>query len=53
MTATTDPIAVTGVDFVAIPTRERAAAVDCYGRVLGLPRRGSWGSSPATEFQAG
>ncbi len=53
--STTAPpgITVTGVDYVAIPTRDHAAAVDFYGRVLGLPRRGSWGASPATEFQAG
>ena len=51
-TATTAPT-ITGVDYVAIPTQDHAAAVDFYERVLGLPRRTSWGSMPATELQAG
>jgi predicted enzyme related to lactoylglutathione lyase len=53
-TATATPgVTVTGVDFVCLPTRDHAAAVAFYGEVLGLPRRGSWGDMPATEFQAG
>ncbi|HET6547172.1 MAG TPA: VOC family protein [Solirubrobacter sp.] len=44
---------VTGVDFVAIQTRDHDAAVKFYGETLGLPFLKQWGSMPGTEFQAG
>jgi predicted enzyme related to lactoylglutathione lyase len=33
---------VTGVDFVSVPTRDLAAAIDFYENVLGLPRSSVW-----------
>ena len=44
---------VTGVDFVALQTRDHAAAARFYGETLGLPFLKSWGQMPASEFQAG
>jgi predicted enzyme related to lactoylglutathione lyase len=44
---------VTGVDFVALQTRDHAAAARFYGETLGLPFVKSWGSMPASEYQAG
>jgi catechol 2,3-dioxygenase-like lactoylglutathione lyase family enzyme len=44
---------VTGVDFVAIQTRDHDAAVKFYGETLGLPFLKQWGNMPGTEFQAG
>jgi len=44
---------VTGVDFVALQTRDHAAAAKFYGETLGLPFVKSWGKMPASEFQAG
>src|SRR3712207_1636087 len=44
---------VTGVDFIAVPTRDYDAATEFYGGVLGLPFVKRWGSKPAGEFQAG
>jgi predicted enzyme related to lactoylglutathione lyase len=44
---------VTGVDFVALQTRDHAVAAKFYGETLGLPFVKSWGSMPASEFQAG
>ena len=44
---------VTGVDFVALQTRDHAAAAKFYGETLGLPFVKTWGSMPASEFQAG
>jgi predicted enzyme related to lactoylglutathione lyase len=44
---------VTGVDFVAVPTKDYDAAVEFYGTVLGLPFRKRWGDMPGGEFQAG
>jgi predicted enzyme related to lactoylglutathione lyase len=45
--------AITGIDFVCIPTRDHERAVRFYGETLGLARGKSWGQLPATEFQAG
>ncbi len=50
--ATTAP-AITGVDFVCIPTQDFDAAADFYRDVLGLEFVKRWGSMPAAEFQAG
>ena len=44
---------VKGVDFVALQTRDHAAAAKFYGETLGLPFLKSWGQMPASEFQAG
>ena len=44
---------VTGVDFVAIQTRDHDAAAKFYGETLGLPFLKRWGNMPASEFQAG
>jgi predicted enzyme related to lactoylglutathione lyase len=46
-------INVIGVDFVALQTRDHAAAAKFYGETLGLPFVKSWGKMPASEFQAG
>jgi catechol 2,3-dioxygenase-like lactoylglutathione lyase family enzyme len=37
---------VTGVDFVAVPTRDYDAAAKFYGEVLGLPFGKRWGKCP-------
>ena len=44
---------VTGVDFVAIMTKDHDAAVKFYGETLGLPFVKQWGTMPGSEFQAG
>lgn len=44
---------ISGVDFVALPTRDWEAAKKFYGETLGLPFRKRWGERPACEFQAG
>src|SRR3954447_21693001 len=51
--STTEPLNVTGVDFVAIPARDFDESVHFYGTVLGLPAGKRWGDRPAAEFQAG
>ena len=50
---TTETSLVTGVDFIAVPTKDYDAAAKFYGEVLGLPFRKRWGNMPAGEFQAG
>jgi predicted enzyme related to lactoylglutathione lyase len=49
----TETSLVTGVDFIAVPTKDYDAAAKFYGEVLGLPFRKRWGKMPAGEFQAG
>lgn len=44
---------VTGVDFIAVPTRDFERASDFYGNVLGLERSKQWGDMPAAEFETG
>ena len=44
---------VTGVDFIAVPTRDFEKASDFYGNVLGLERSIQWGDMPAAEFETG
>ena len=44
---------VTGVDFVAIMTKDHDKAVEFYGETLGLPFLKKWGDMPGCEFQAG
>ncbi len=45
--------AITGVDFVSVPTKDYEKAAKFYGEVLGLPFVKRWGEMPAGEFQAG
>jgi predicted enzyme related to lactoylglutathione lyase len=51
--ATTTPATVTGVDFIAVPTRDFEKAEEFYGNVLGLERSKRWGDMPAREFETG
>jgi predicted enzyme related to lactoylglutathione lyase len=44
---------VTGVDFVAVPTRDIDAAVHFYGTVLGLPRSAYVPERHYAEFETG
>ena len=44
---------ITGVDFVAVPTRDWETAKDFYGDTLGLERSKRWGDMPASEFETG
>jgi predicted enzyme related to lactoylglutathione lyase len=48
---------VAGVDFVSLPTRDIAAAMEFYGNVLGLQRSSVWqrpGAEPlGVEFETG
>jgi catechol 2,3-dioxygenase-like lactoylglutathione lyase family enzyme len=44
---------VTGTDFVCVGTQNFDAAVDFYGKVLGLPESKRWGDMPAAEFETG
>jgi predicted enzyme related to lactoylglutathione lyase len=50
--STTAPI-VTGVDFISIPTKDYAAAVEFYGTVLGLPCSAEYDKVPGAEFETG
>jgi catechol 2,3-dioxygenase-like lactoylglutathione lyase family enzyme len=44
---------VTGVDFIALPTRDFDRACEFYVDVLGLERSKRWGNMPAGEFETG
>ena len=44
---------ITGVDFVAVPTRDWEQASAFYGETLGLERSKRWGNMPASEFETG
>jgi len=44
---------ITGVDFIALPTRDYEKASEFYGDVLGLPFSKRWGNMPAGEFETG
>jgi catechol 2,3-dioxygenase-like lactoylglutathione lyase family enzyme len=44
---------VTGVDFITMPTRNFAAAVEFYGTVLGLPCSAEYDRVPGAEFETG
>jgi catechol 2,3-dioxygenase-like lactoylglutathione lyase family enzyme len=46
-------LTVTGVDFIALPTRNFEKADEFYGTVLGLERSKRWGNMPAGEFETG
>lgn len=44
---------ITGTDFVTVATKDFDAAVEFYGRVLGLRLSARWGQMPAAEFETG
>ena len=44
---------VTGVDFICVPTKDFAKAVEFYGDVLGLRESKQWGDMPGKEFETG
>jgi predicted enzyme related to lactoylglutathione lyase len=44
---------VSGVDFIAVPTRNYAAAAEFYGSVLGLPCTVVYERVPGGEFETG
>ena len=44
---------VTGVDFVGVPTRDLAAAVEFYGTTVGLPRSVYMKERNYAEFETG
>ena len=48
-----DPAAITGVDFVPVPTRDLAAAIDFYGETLGLPCSVEMRDRGFAEFETG
>ena len=50
---TTQTSLVTGVDFITVSTKDFDAAVDFYGKVLGLQESKRWGQMPAVEFETG
>jgi predicted enzyme related to lactoylglutathione lyase len=49
----TPTAAITGVDFITVPTRDFEQASEFYGNVLGLQRSKQWGNMPAGEFETG
>ncbi len=49
----TAPQTVTGVDFVAIPTRDLQVAVEFYGATIGLPRSVYRPDRNFAEFETG
>ena len=46
-------IAVTGTDFITVPTQDIAKAEAFYGGVLGLRFAKRWGNMPAAEYETG
>jgi catechol 2,3-dioxygenase-like lactoylglutathione lyase family enzyme len=44
---------VTGVDFIAVSTKDFEKARDFYANVLGLDESKRWGNMPAQEFETG
>ena len=50
---TTQTTLISGVDFVAVPTKDYDRAAEFYGEVLGLPFGKRWGQMPAGEFETG
>jgi predicted enzyme related to lactoylglutathione lyase len=51
--STTASDVVTGVDFLAIATRDFPRACEFYGDVLGLPQTARYGQRPGAEYKAG
>jgi predicted enzyme related to lactoylglutathione lyase len=50
---TTQPSPVTGVDFVTVFVEDYDAAIDFYGRLLGLQRSVQYGRRHGCEFETG
>ncbi|HEY0344755.1 MAG TPA: VOC family protein [Solirubrobacteraceae bacterium] len=50
---TTQPSAVTGVDFVTVFVKDYDAATEFYGTLLGLPRSAQYGRLNGCEFETG
>jgi catechol 2,3-dioxygenase-like lactoylglutathione lyase family enzyme len=50
---TTKTSIISGVDFVALPTKDWKAAREFYEDVLGLEFGKQWGEMPAGEFETG
>ena len=50
---TSSTLRITGVDFIAIPTRDFVPAVEFYAGVLGLEKSKQWGNMPGQEFETG
>ena len=50
---TTKTSIISGVDFVALPTKDWEAAREFYEDVLGLEFGKQWGEMPAGEFETG
>jgi catechol 2,3-dioxygenase-like lactoylglutathione lyase family enzyme len=44
---------VSGVDFIAVPTKDFDKAVEFYRDVLGLEESKQWGDMPGKEFETG
>jgi predicted enzyme related to lactoylglutathione lyase len=53
MSATQAETIVTGVDFVSVPTRDLARAVEFYGETLGLRRSAHRPEQNFSEFETG
>jgi len=53
MSVTTTTPLITGVDFVAVPTRDIEAAIEFYATTLGLPCTFHLRERQIAEFQAG
>jgi predicted enzyme related to lactoylglutathione lyase len=50
---TTSPTALTGVDFATVFVKDYPAAVEFYGRALGLEHSVDYGKIPGGEFETG
>jgi len=50
---TTNGQLISGVDFIAFPTKDWETARKFYGETLGLPFGKQWGRMPAGEFETG
>jgi len=50
---TTDPVLITGTDFITQPVQDYEKAAKFYGETLGLEFSKRWGSMPAGEFETG
>ena len=46
-------IGVSGVDFIAVPTKDFDKAVEFYRDVIGLEESKQWGNMPGKEFETG
>jgi catechol 2,3-dioxygenase-like lactoylglutathione lyase family enzyme len=46
-------IGVSGVDFIAVPTKDFDKSVEFYRDVIGLEESKQWGNMPGKEFETG